>query len=175
MDTPSEQPTPAPVEATEPARVAILLTQGEESLKDVFLDKPRNCAYNFVAKKVKEDEDFALYTLGVKVILTWDSFFEAYSSEDLFEVIQSSKIIDTFDRDEYQVTVKRTLPHKDYAFPDTLELTLHLRSVAKFNKNTVSGFIALSEEDFKGIEEEDLARRTPVAPKPPAITAEPES
>lgn len=120
----------------------------EKGAKDLFL----TCT----AKKISSNEHFALYCLGVKVIMIWNYYFEVFSTKEAFEVTQNSSFIDSFDRETYKFTAKRSLPHLEYDFPDTLDVKLHPHQSISI---PTTGYKQISEEEFDEclkIEEKEL-------------------
>lgn len=131
----------------------------EEVLQSSF----RECGYRSKAVLKENNDNFAVYSLGIKVLMWWSFYFRVSSKEDAFEVTQSSEIISPFEREEYKIVVKRSLTHMDYEFPETLNVVLYPNGLPKL---PIASFSRLTEDEFAGfIEKEELEIKKALNPK----------
>ena len=145
--------------------LGVYLTGEDTNPKDYFISDPKTVGYNFVSKKIDSNENFAIYSLGVRVLMPWSYYFQAISTLHAFEVTQSTSIIGAFDRDEYRVTVKRSL-NGEYAFPDTIVIKLLPQGLSHLPFNI---FARLSGKEFEeNLKKEQELFAEMVKPKPAA-------
>lgn len=145
--------------------LGVNLVDEDANPKDYFISDPKTTGYNFVSKKITCDENFAIYSLGVRVLMPWSYYFRALSTLDAFEVTQSSSVISSFDRDEYRVTVKRSLGDVKYEFPDSLVIKLLPQTLSHL---PFSVYAKLSEKEFEeNLKKEQDLFEDLIKPKPP--------